>query len=483
MGKSFSLVRAGVLAGAGLMVALSPSWLGPVQASSSPLSTDALLPAAALNQILAAGDPSVKRSRAVALDVNTLPDPRTRPQLVREPSLFLELFPDVSIVAVFERFDPNTSGVTWVGHVDGVAASSVTLVYGGGLLAGSVVMPSGTFNIRPASAESRAANPQPSGEVHVISQVDQAALPREADPLEPTYSPEALAAAADRNITDTADIIDVMVVYTALAQQHAGGAAGMANLINIGISETNTTYANSDVKHRVRLVHSALVGYTEVGSFSTNLTSLRQGLGPLSGVPALRNQFGADLVMMLVHPSSGADACGIAYVMSTVSAAFDPFGYSVTDTVCVTPGLTVAHEWGHNMGAQHDWYVSTSLFPYTYAHGYNNTRVGQRWRTVMSYNDACAVQGFNCTRLLAWANPDNRLNPFCTGGSFACRGNLWFLPGEAMGVPGGTRSDCVAGVLTTNPCDADDHRALNNTALTVANLRQRVVASTTSDRR
>ncbi|MEO6222879.1 MAG: reprolysin-like metallopeptidase [Vicinamibacterales bacterium] len=481
MRRRFSLVRAGVFVWAGLVVAANPGWLSPVRAASSPLSTDAVLPGEAVNQINASLDRSVMRSRLVALNVATLPSPGERPLGTRQPALSLELFPDVYIVAVFDRFDPNTTGITWVGHVENVAGSAVTLVYSGGLMTGSIVMPSGAFQIRPAAEDVRAANRQANGEVHVIAQIDQSALPREAEPIVPAFSLEAVAAARDVAMTDTAGTIDVMVVYTPLAQAAAGGPAGMTNLINIGISETNTTYANSGVLQRVRLVNSALVQYTESGSFVTNLTDLRQGLSGLGGVLALRDQFKADLVMMLVHPI-GADACGIGFVMTNVSTAFESAGYSVTDTICVTPGLTVAHEWGHNMGAQHDWFVSTSTLPYTYAHGYANTKVGQRWRTVMSYNDACAVQGFNCTRLLAWANPDYRLNPFCTGGSFVCAGNLWYLPGEAMGIPGGTKSSCTLSSLTNNDCDADDHRALNNTALTVANLRSSGTSTTSGKR-
>lgn len=481
MRRPFSMVRAGVLAGAALVMAANPGWFSPVRAAASPLSEDAVLAAGSVAQITAGLEPAVRRSRLVALDVNALPNPRTRPQLMREPSLSLELFPDVFIVAVFDRFDPNVSGVTWVGHVENVPGSGVTLAYGNRLLTGSVIMPSGTFQIRPAPEDVRAANPQPNGEVHVIAQVDQSALPREAEPIVPELSPAAVETARDAVMTDTAGTIDVMVVYTSLAQQAAGGATGMTNLINVGISETNTTYFNSGITQRVRLVHTALVPYSEVGSFSTNLSNLRAGASGLGGVAALRDQFKADLVMLLVRPA-GADACGIAYVMNSVSTAFEPYGYSVTDTVCVTPNLTVAHEWGHNMGAWHDWYVSPSLLPYTYAHGYANTRVGQRWRTVMSYNDICAVQGFNCTRLMAWANPDFRLSPFCTGGAFVCAANLWFLPGEPMGIPGGTRTNCVAGVIPVADCDADDHRTLNNTAQAVANFRQSGTSTTSGKR-
>lgn len=481
MRRPFSMVRAGVFVGASLLVASNSAWLSPVRASSGPLSTEAELSGTAVNQINASVDRSVLRTRLVALDTATLPNPHMRPQLVREPALSLELFPDAFIVAEFDRFDPNPTGVTWVGHVEGVPGSSVTLVYNNRLMHGSIIMRGGVFEIRPAAEDVRTANRQPAGEVHVIAQVDQAALPREAEPVIPAITPETVEAAAARPMADSGGTIDVMVVYTALAQAAGGGPAGIVNLLNLGISQTNTTYANSDIKQRLRLVHHALVPYVETSAFGTSLSNLRVGAPGLNGVAALRDQFRADLVMLLVHPPQ-PDFCGIAYLMTNVTTAFEPSGYSVTDTSCVS-NLTVAHEWGHNMGARHDWFVDSAVTPHTYAHGYANWRPGQRWRTVMSYNDICTTQGFNCTRLLAWANPDAGLSPFCAGSNFLCRANLWYLPGDSgTGVRAGTRTNCLTGVISTPECDADDHRTLNNTALTVANFRQSVT-STTSDRR
>jgi hypothetical protein len=107
---------------------------------------------------------------------------------------------------------------------------------------------------------------------------------------------------------------------------------------------------------------------------------------------------------------------------------------------------------GHNMGANHDWFVDASVTPRTYAHGYVYTP-GQ-WRTIMSYNDRCAAQGFNCTRLLAWASPTRTYN------------------GIPMGIAAGTSTACSAHNTANPPCDADDARLLNETAFTVANFRQ-----------
>lgn len=417
-----------------------------------------------------AADPSVRRSRFVSVNVNALPVPPAdafadRPSSVRQPVLTLELFPDVFVAATFDRFDPNPNGVTWVGRVAGDPKSSVTLVYGQGMLTASLLTATGTFTIRPAGAG-----------VHVIAEVDQALLPREAEPVPVTYTAAELEVASDVILSDTAGVIDVMVVYTPLARTHVGSQTAIEQLIATAVSETNTSYANSQIAQRIRLVHTAPVEYTEVSNFGTSLAELRAGSGPgLEGVAALRDQYGADLVMMLIHPTAPS-ACGIAYVQNSVSTAFASSGFSVTDTSCMSPGFTFAHELGHNMGAHHDWYVSASQVPFPYAHGYVNPAPGHRWRSIMAYNDRCSSQGFSCRRLLAWANPDQFINPYCEFGSgFVCNQALWSLPGVRMGVPSGTKANCQTGQLNSIECDADDRRALNNTALTVANFRQSVV--------
>lgn len=395
-------------------------------------------------------DPTVLRSRYAVINFDALPARRaeTAPAIgLRFP---VELFGGESITAVFDHFDPNATGVTWVGTVEGIPLSNVTLVYGAGTMAGNINLPDRVFSIRPARTAAGLLRSGDGAIVHVVAEINQTAFPPEAPPIPVELSAADITRAADTPMGDTADFVDVLVVYTASAAASAGGT-GIGNLINLAVSDTNTSYANSGVAQRIRLVGTQQVPYAEVGTFSTNLNNLRNGLQGLQDVAGVRDALGADLVAMLVRPSTSPDACGMAFVMTLVSTAFAPSGYSVTDTNCIS-NLTFPHELGHNMGLRHDWYVDNGVTPFVYGHGHVDTTA--RFRTIMSYPDLCASLGITCTRLLAFSNPSLTFN------------------GAPTGVPAGTRSNCALGVFTTPPCDSDERQALNTTAVTVANFRQ-----------
>ncbi len=415
----------------------------------------------------AAPDPTVVRSRYVTLNADVLPKPDGR-TLAREPALVLELFSDVTIRAVFDRFDTNPAGVTWVGHIDTAPLSLVTLVMRDGLLTGSVLAVDHVYSIRPAPADVRAVIPQPGGNLHVVTEVNQNGFRRESAPLEVALPAGARPVAVTPQ--DGPPVIDVMVVYTPMVNLTVGGTAAVASLIDLAASETNTSYINSNVSQRIRIVHTEPVNYPDNDSFATSLNDLRIGTGGLSGVGGLRETYHADLVMMLVRPVN-PDACGIAYLQTAITTSFASLGFSVVDSSCIS-NLTFPHELGHNMGARHDWFVDSGVTPFTYAHGYINPAPGQRWRTIMSYPDLCTLQGFGCTRVPYWANPSLQYVPYCTSGAFDCsKLQFWYFPGSNMGIPGGTNSTCRAGSILSTNCDADDARVLNASGSTVAAFR------------
>ena len=391
------------------------------------------------------------RTRLVGINSAALPQRATAEvQLAPATQMSIDLFDGATVTAEFERFDPNASGVTWVGRVPSQPNSRVTLVSGGGVMAASIILEDRSYTIRPAPIDP--ANPAPAPGAHILTEINSDGFMPEAAPLLPEITEAARdRAAAEIQSDDAGDIIDLLVVYTSLAEAWAGGPAGIVNWINMGVSETNSALATSNVNTRVRLVLAERVAYTEVGNFNTNLTNLRFGGPGLENVAALRNAYTADLVTMFVRPASGATACGIGFLMTSVSTAFAPNGYNVVDAPCSSPNGTLAHEIGHNMGLRHDWYMDNAVTPFTYAHGH--VSVAGRFRTIMSYPDACTALAISCARLLAFSNPDRIQN------------------GQPMGVRGGTSTACPAGNANNMSCDADEARALNETALTVSNFR------------
>jgi hypothetical protein len=242
-------------------------------------------------------------------------------------------------------------------------------------------------------------------------------------------------------LADDGSQIDVLVVYTPGAMVSAGGKpADIESRIELGIAETNTSYGNSGIATSMRLVGIEPVSYTESGSMQTDRNRLRaQGDGFLDEVHPWRDDYGADIVHMIIS----SPGCGIAYIMSPVSPAFEDSAFCVTMESCISPNHTFPHEMGHLQSARHDWGTDgNNNSPFSYNHGFNDDSTFI-WRTIMSYNE-CG--GSPCTRQLYWSNPDVT-HP---------------VTGTPMGVPEGL------------PQAADNRKTLNNTALTVANFRPSV---------
>jgi hypothetical protein len=353
--------------------------------------------------------------------------------------LELNLFPDRSFRARLERADSHADHTAYFGRLEGPDAGELVLVVRNGLVAGSLRGGGKLFQIRFAG-----------GNVHEVQEIDPDLLPPESEPLLAIREgPEAEASGAVVAADDGTEI-HVLVAYTATARAAAGSTDAIRALIDLGIAETNQAYLNSGAVQKVRLVGTVEVAYPESGDIGDDLTRLRLTAdGNMDEVHALRNTFGADLVHLIVN----GGGCGIAYVMDDVSSSFASFAFGVTRRSCVSPNLSFAHELGHNMGLQHDRYVTLSNSPYAYSHGYVNLAAfvsgapsEKRWRTVMAYNDRCSAAGFGCTRLMYFSDPAKSYN------------------GDPLGVAGTAPSSSVDG-------PANARLSLDNTRVTVANFR------------
>ncbi len=213
-------------------------------------------------------------------------------------------------------------------------------------------------------------------------------------------------------------IVDVLVAYT---PGFAGSASGGAlTRINNLVAITNQAYQNSVINARVRLVGTVQVNYPDNTNNATALEEITGGDVPvppsLSQVAALRNQYGADLVVFIRKFSDPEnEGCGIAWLIGGNQTPIDPdldapFGYSVVsdgqdgDFFCLDE--TFAHELGHNMGSNHDVENSggdSGRYPYSY--GYKAGSGADGFSTVMAYGDD------DQTPLKVFSNP----NILCLG--------------------------------------------------------------------
>ena len=378
--------------------------------------------AAALQAGGAAPDPTVVRTRYVRVSFDQLRGNRF-PEGAE--SVLLNLYGDLSYKAAKERFEKRSATrYTWVGRIEGAALSQVVLVVEEGVMAGNIMVNGEFYQVRAVGEG-----------IHAERKIDQSKFSGEAPPIPVYTTPDQPQILSPSSSADDGSTIDVLVVYTVAA---ASASSNILAEIQLGVDETNQSYANSGITQRVRLVHAAQVNYTETGKSATDLTRLKNPSdGYLDEVHSMRDTYQADLVSFWVE---NMDACGIGYLMTNVSTAFASSGFSVVMRDCATGYYSFGHEMGHNMGAHHDRYATkTEDGAYPYSHGY--VYKPAKWRTVMAYNDECKDNGYDCTRIPYWSNPNVNYQQVPTGISQ-------------------NASDSASNALT-----------LNNTAYTVANFR------------
>jgi len=227
---------------------------------------------------------------------------------------------------------------------------------------------------------------------------------------------------------DDGSLIDVLFVTTPAASLAAGGSLAMASQLDAHVAYTNAAYLASEVAQRVRLVHAEEVAYVTSGNIITDLLRLKDPAdGFLDEVHPLRDAYAADLVCLIVDSASA----GTAFQMQTLSPDFEDSAFAVV-AVNVS-GDVFAHEAGHIMGLGHDSVPgATAVFCYAFGH---KTAGPVVYRTIMA-----SAPG---TKLDLFSNPSLQFE------------------GQALGIDG---TGCPPGA-------ADSARALNETALTVANFR------------
>lgn len=218
----------------------------------------------------------------------------------------------------------------------------------------------------------------------------------------------------DSSCEDTANRVDVMMLYTPASRDAAGGVTQIENQIAFAVGRTNLAYANSSATHRLNLIYTGVASYAEpaagvdsnalLGDFADTSDGL------LDTIHGLRDSVKADLVSLIYEVDDGS-WCGWGQTQETANAdTTDHRAFTVVQRSCAGSNLSYAHEVGHNMGASHDRAnAGASSLTYNFGHiqPVPSLATTNPWRSVMSYNSPCntsAATG-SCPRVPWFSNP------------------------------------------------------------------------------
>jgi peptidyl-Asp metalloendopeptidase len=290
--------------------------------------------------------------------------------------------------------DPGLLGALrarFVGDVVEDPNNEVTIVRNGDKLTGTLRIDGQVYALRPLRSGS-----------HAIARIDQSKMPAdhpgEYAMLPRIDMPKTLDAKAGQIGAADVRATTYTIRIISMATQSASNASGdLVGLVNLAITETNQSYANSSIYITAQNAGVYITNYVESGSFSTDLTRFRGTTdGFMDNIHTARNTQAADVAMLFINNSS---SCGIASgIGSTASAAFAVVHYG-----CATGYYSFGHEIGHLQSARHDPAADPTNTPYAYGHGYRSPT--SLWRTVMAYD--CSS---GCPRIKYWSYPNLILN-------------------------------------------------------------------------
>ena len=316
---------------------------------------------------------------------------------------------------------------SWVGTFDDSPGSVLVISKAKGVVTGFASYKDQVLEIAPTG-----------GGRHLMYAVDPAALPRTVDPERTPQGPKTATSGDALSTTSgygtgaaspdaaTGAVQDLLVLYTAASASRYSQAT-IESMIQSAVQSGNQAYLNSQINVTLNVVGVQQTALTEQSTMDTTLDALQVD----SGVAKLRDQLGADIVILV---SESSTYCGLANVMTQQSTSFAPYAFGVVYSSCLS-NQSLVHEIGHIQGSKHDRSNSSfaGVYPYSYGYRVCNTD-GTGFRTVMSYD--CG----GVPRVLYFSNPNIYYNGYATGIAYE----------------------------TSPSTSADNARSINNTASTVA---------------
>ena len=215
----------------------------------------------------------------------------------------------------------------------------------------------------------------------------------------PAGPPLALPTAAAANSR-----VDCMIVYTPAARDYADAGSGINNFVSQAMLLAQLGMDNSQVGITMRLVHSALVNYTESGSSYTDLDRLTNTWDSyMDEVHTWRDAYGADLVHLFTNVE---DTGGLGWLLNTTWGLPD-YAFCLGRIKQVSRTTTTVHEWGHNMGCHHRIDQPTQPGPGLFSYSAGWRWIGSdslKYCSIMSYQDSFG--GVTPTQVEYFSNPN-----------------------------------------------------------------------------
>ncbi len=298
------------------------------------------------------------------------------------PGFKLNLFDDVQVEWSVERLRVRPKGgwVVW-GSIPGQETGRVIMAYRDGILQADVWVPGhNKFEVRYLQ-----------NGLHLISETNPApgqvlldGGPEKAGPTGaewvasqgvPTFYPQATQSGCPNS--QSLKVSQIMVLYTALAAENAGGAEALETLIDMDWAGMNMAFYNSGVTAEMELVATQPVTYLETGDVITDLGNLTNA-AYFPQLGAWMATYGANYVSLFVGSAATTTGGGIVAGVGQLP------GFA---TVCYYPYADIAfsHEVGHNMGCHHDRQTDDVPSGNGFNYGYRFASGGTTFITIMAY--------------------------------------------------------------------------------------------------
>lgn len=353
-------------------------------------------------------------------------------------SILLNLFPDTALPFFVEKAQPTYDGIgtRWTGSIreslDSPVLGDAVLTVHRGSMAGFVRLTTGEYYRLSFPAFG-------AGEVRQLAfrgyrsvdpdykeVIQDAGLRAPGGPFRlPTLGDSPGMKAADANAMPIPNHSDFPLTVTILVAFAQNGSSYPESYRTTSaetlVAEANQVFSRSDAGIELRLVGTTTVNWNDLKTYSSadydeTLTALQSTSdGKMDEIHALRDQTGADLVCLMVRPTTGLGyfVVGMAYLLRNDPASFAPSAFSVVHfDYAGGPSLTFAHEIGHNLGLVHDednGGAGGGLHPYS--KGYQQKTVPPKFFTVMAYAFGCE----DCLAIPHFSNPNVSYGVIPTG--------------------------------------------------------------------